>query len=72
MPHFALPGNRVWARGYHAGTRGWFKARVVKLRAGFPRIHVAYEANEQGETSKHALPDLSAYLHAADVKERDW
>ena len=68
VPAFAMPPNRVWARGWHAGTHKWFKARVVKLRRAFPRIHVTFDADEQGNTHKHALPELDAYLHAADVR----
>ena len=45
-----------------------FSLRVAKLRTTFPRIHVAFEEDAQGRTHKHALPELDAYLHAADVR----
>ena len=46
--------------------------RVAKLRTAFPRIHVVYVADERGNANGLALPELSAYLCAADVRERDW
>ena len=64
-----MPPNIVWARGWHAGAHKWFRARVVQLRRAFPRIHVAFEEDEHGNSHKHALPELDAYLHAADVRE---
>ena len=62
-----MPGNRVWAKGWYAGQHAWFQAKVLKLRVGFPRIHVAFEADAAGNTSRLALPELSAYVHADDV-----
>lgn len=64
-----MPGSIVWAKGYHAGVHKWFKARVKKLRVQFPRIVVAYISDEAGNTNRLALPELDAYLHAADVRE---
>ena len=72
VPEFAMPTNRVWARGWHAGVHKWFKARVVKLRRSVPRIHIAFEADEHGNSHKHALPELDAYVHGADVRPADW
>ena len=69
VPQFAMPGNRVWARGWHGGAHKWFKARVVALRVRFPRIHVAFEEDEHGSAHKLALPELDAYVCAADVRE---
>ena len=71
IPAFALPPNRVWARGFYAGSHAWFKARVIKLRANFPRIHVQFEEDADGNKSKLALPELSAYLHAGEVAALD-
>ena len=72
IPGYALPPNLLWAKGWHAGEHAWFKARVVKLRVKFPRIHVKFLEDEHGSTHPLALPELDAYLHAADVRERDW
>ena len=73
VPAYALPGEQVWAMGLRAGVRMRFKAEVVKLRNRFPRIVVRYTATEEGETSRHVLPDVStAYLHMGDVEARDW
>ena len=72
VPEFALPPNELWAKGWHAGRHSWFKAHVVKLRTKFPRIHVAFDEDEAGNTHALALPELSAYVHAADVQPRDW
>ena len=72
VPGWAFPPLKVWAKGWHAGKHAWFKARVVKLRTQFPRIHVAFEEDEHGNTNTLALPELDAYLHAADVRARDW
>ena len=73
VPAYALPGEQVWAMGLRAGVRMRFKAEVIKLRKQFPRIVVKYTATEEGETSRHVLPDvLTAYLHMGDVKARDW
>ena len=69
VPGFAMPGSRVWAKGWFGGERVWFVATVVKLRVGAPRIHVAFEADAEGNTNKIALPPLSAYVHPADVAE---
>ena len=43
------------------------KARVVKLRPRFPRIHVKYLADEHGATHALALPPVDAYLHAGQL-----
>ena len=72
VPNWAMPPNELWAKGFHAGKHAWFKAHVVKLRTQFPRIHVAFDSDEHGNTHALALPELSAYIHAADVRERDW
>ena len=57
----------------HAGARKRFKAEVVKIRTQFPRIHVKYMATEDGNTAAIALPEMrTAYVHAADVSQRDW
>jgi hypothetical protein len=71
VPAYAFPGGPLWAKGWHAGRHSWFKARVVKLRATFPRIHVEFEEDEHGNTNALALPELSAYVHAADVRPMD-
>lgn len=72
VPDFAFPPNELWAKGWHAGRHAWFQARVIKLRPKFPRIHVEFAADEEGNTNALALPELSAYVHAADVRPRDW
>ena len=37
------------------------------------RAQVKYVATEDGQMSRHVLPDLlTAYLHAGDLEERDW
>jgi hypothetical protein len=72
VPDFAFPPNELWAKGWHAGRHAWFRARVIKLRPKFPRIHVEFIADEGGNTNALALPELSAYVHAADVRPRDW
>jgi len=73
VPAWALPGKQLWAMGLRAGVRMRFKAEVTSLRKSFPRIVVKYVATEDGQTSRHVLPDLlTAYLHAGDLEERDW
>ena len=73
VPSYALPGEQVWAMGLRAGVRMRFRAEVTKLRKQFPRIVVKYIATEEGQTSRHVLPDLiTAYLHMGDVEGRDW
>ena len=73
VPAYALPGERVWAKGLRAGVRMRFKAEVLKLRKQFPRIVVKYVATEDDETYRHVLPDvLTAYLHMGDVEKCDW
>ena len=73
VPAYALPGEQVWAMGLRAGVRMRFKAEVINLRKQFPRIVVKYIATDNGETSRHVLPDvLTAYLHMGDIDERDW
>ena len=73
VPAYALPGEQVWAMGLRAGVRMRFKAEVINLRKQFPRIVVRYMATEDGEMSRHVLPDMiTAYLHMGDVEERDW
>ena len=72
VPAFALPGELVWAMGLHAGQRKRFKAEVISLRTQFPRIVVKYIATEDGVTAAIALPEMTAYLHAADVEPKDW
>ena len=67
VPPYVIPGSRVWARALYVGQHAWFKARVVKLRAQHPRIHVRFEEDAQGNTHKHALPELDAYLFPSDV-----
>ena len=73
VPAFATPGNGpIWAWGLHAGTKKRFRARVLKLRAHFPRIVVQYEATEAGVTHPLALPEVrTAYLTSAEVEEMD-
>ena len=45
-----------------------FKARVLKLRTGYPRIHVGYEATEEDATDALLLPEMKeAYLAADQV-----
>ena len=72
MPDFAFPPNELWAKGWHAGRHAWFRARVIKLRSTFPRIHVEFTTDETGNSHALALPELSAYVHAADVRPCDW
>ena len=67
VPSFVVPGARVWAKALYVGQHAWFLARVVKVRAQHPRIHVHFEEDAQGNTHKHALPELDAYLFPADV-----
>jgi hypothetical protein len=73
VPAFAMQGEDVWAMGLRGGVRLRFRAHVTGLRKHFPRIIVRYTATEDGETNRHALPDLqTAYLTMADVSPRDW
>ena len=68
VPAFANEGAQIWAMGLHAGVRKRFKARVLKVRARFPRLHVRYEANEEGATDALLLPEMKeAYLAADQV-----
>jgi hypothetical protein len=67
VPPFVVPGERVWAKALYVGQYAWFKARVGKLREQHPRIHVRFEEDAQGNTHKHALPELDAYLFPSDV-----
>ena len=45
-----------------------FVAHVVKVRQSYPRIHVHFERDENGNTHKLALPEMSTCLSAADVR----
>jgi colicin import membrane protein len=67
VPPHVIPGARVWAKALYVGQHSWFIARVIKLRAMHPRIHVRFEEDAQGNTHKHALPELDAYLFPSDV-----
>ena len=68
VPAFATAGAQIWAMGLHAGVRKRFKARVLKLRTGYPRIHVRYEATEEDATDALLLPEMKeAYLAADQV-----
>ena len=58
--------------GLHAGSRKRFRAEVVSLRTQFPRIVVKYISTEDGITAPIALPEMKAYLCAADVEPKDW
>jgi hypothetical protein len=72
VPAFALPGgDQIFCWGLHAGVRKRFRARVIKLRATFPRIVVRFEATEDGTgTSALELPEMqSAYVTMADIEE---
>ena len=69
VPAFATKEAVVWAMGLHAGVRKRFKARIVDIRARFPRIVVSYEADEAGGTHPLALPEMRvAWLTAADIE----
>ena len=73
IPEFAAVGAEVWAYGLHAGARKRFKAEIVKHRKQFPRLVVRFKSTEDGVTAPIALPEMkTAYLHAADVAQRDW
>ena len=73
VPAYALPGEEVWATGLHAGVRERFRAKVVRLRKMFPRIVVEFTATEDGETNRHALPELrTAYVTMDQISPRDW
>ena len=67
VPPFVVPGARVWAKALYVGQHAWFLARVIKVRATHPRIHVRFEEDAQGNTHKHALPEMDAYLFPADI-----
>ena len=73
VPDFALIDEEVWAWGLHGNARKRFKAMVINHRKQFPRIVVRYIASESGGSHRLKLPDpITAYLHAADVAQRDW
>ena len=73
VPAFALPGEEVCATGLHAGVRKPFRAKVLRLRKMFPRIVVEYTATVDGETNRHALPELrTAYVTMDQISPRDW
>ena len=73
IPGFVLPGGGpYWCQGFYAGRIGWFRATTIKLRKAFPRIHVRFIADADGNTHPHALPELDAYVHAGQIKPRDW
>ena len=55
-----------------AGQVKWFKATVVALRVKFPRCHVRFDSDADGNTHKHALPELDAYVHAGMIAPRNW
>jgi len=68
VPAFAAVGAEVRALGWHGGTHRWFRARVVKLRPRFPKIHVKFLADaETGAAHPLALPLVDAYLHAGQL-----
>ena len=69
VPDFVTPGAHVWARGWFAGCGEWFKARVVKVRPNFPRVHVCYLQDSAGNGGALCLPPMDAYLCATDLRE---
>ena len=69
VPVFAAPGAHVWARGWFAGCGEWFKARVVKVRPNFPRVHVCYLEDSAGNRGALCLPPMDAYLCTTDLRE---
>ena len=72
-PQYALPGGGpFWAQGWHAGQVGWFKCQTVALRKAWPRIHVRWLSDADGRTHPLALPELSSYVHAGQIRPRDW
>ena len=70
IPEWCQVGAPVLAEGWHAGGRRWFRARVVGHRQRFPRVVVAYEADEAGATHALALPTpRQAYVHAGQLQQ---
>ena len=74
VPDFVSVGEEIYAIGLWAGTRKRFRARVVSVRAQFPRIVVYFTSTEDGVGSGALqLPDMrTAYVHAGEVEPRDW
>ena len=67
VPAYVKVGARIQAMGWYAGAKKWFSARVVKVSSAFPKIHVRFVADEEGNMHALALPELDAYLHAGDI-----
>ena len=65
-------GDLVWARAWHAGVKQSFMGTVLAVRDTFPRLHIRFDADAEGNTNKLALPPIgSAYLTASDVWARN-
>ena len=69
IPEWCAVGARVLAEGWHGGRR-MFRARVLGHRDRFPRVIVAYEANEAGATDPLSLPTPKwGYAHAGQLQQ---
>ena len=70
IPEWCAIGAQVLAEGWHAGGRRMFRARVLGHRKRFPRVVVAYTANEHGATDPLALPTPRwGYVHAGQLQQ---
>ena len=69
IPEWCAIGGQVLAEGWHGGRR-MFRARVLGHRKRFPRVVVAYTANEHGATDPLALPTPRwGYVHAGQLQQ---
>ena len=68
VPGFAAMGATIKCIGWHGGAHKLFTARVLEIRARFPRIVVEFTADDTGATHPIALPQPRiAYVHAGMI-----
>ena len=71
VPDYATVGATVKAIGWHGGAHKFFTAKVLALRARFPKIVVQFIGDADGATLPPiALPEpKTAYVHAGMISE---
>ena len=68
VPSWVTVGATIKCIGWHGGSHKFFTARVLEIRARFPRIVVEFTADDTGATHPIALPQPRiAYVHAGMI-----
>jgi len=65
LPDFVEVGRHIQAKGSYMGTRLWFTAEVIQLRATSPRIYVKYLADSENNTHPRCLPSPKRSGHTS-------